>query len=776
MYKYRFLWLLLFLSGCQVVPPSPSVSAPDPLRPSSKNAFLGIQFRVLDNLNLAHSEATRALLVQSVVADSAAAQAGLLRHDLIVQYDGQAVTDEQAFSQYLREQKHVGAGLDLQVLRVQQNIQAQQDGKPLEADLPTLQKLVAQAPTLQALQVQWQQQPVLLPLQAVLGQRESEAQVLPDNARLLPSVLKLSSSDLAQQALDFIDQQGLQTAYDDVLQRFEQNEQWAQGWRLPLVRYLHRAPLQLPAVSEAISQRLLQQGDLQHLGALLQEAGWLLGQTLAAPPPQAPSELTLAGHIDFIQHTLKRTVALQKQAFRRLNTDEQDFLRQLSLYKSDSILTPNNVADNQRLLSLAKKVDFVALLQAAQQLAQLAHPPWLMQLKQSLTQVTERAQHAKVQGELLLKLDTAAGELLIGGAGDNRYETAALIIDLGGNDLYLHQDAPQAVSLILDLQGNDRYNASSDGAQGAGVLGVSLLLDYSGNDAYVAQHFAQGAGLFGVGLLLDAAGNDRYVSRALAQGAGLWGLGVLFDAAGQDTYYSAGFAQGFGSTQSLGLLLDQAGNDHYFATGQLNGSYGQAGVFNGFAQGVGFGLRDMASGGLGFLLDGAGDDEFVAGNFSQGGGYFFAFGLLKNAGSGNDRYVGSRYAQGFAAHSALGALLDSSGDDLYSGYVGALQAAAWDLSAAVLWDQAGNDRYLSQGRFFSLAAAAHNGLAWFIDSQGADEYQFVSGSRIGNNDYHGGHSLSLFTEQGGATDVYNQSVELNGKTQKLSEMEVWQDK
>ena len=218
----------------------------------------------------------------------------------------------------------------------------------------------------------------------------------------------------------------------------------------------------------------------------------------------------------------------------------------------------------------------------------------------------------------------------------------------------------------------------------------------------------------------------------------------------------------------LGLLSDQAGNDTYLATGQLPGSYGQAGVFSGFSQGFASGLRNHAAGGMAILLDAQGYDRLRAGNFSQGGAYYFALGLLYNGGDQGDEYVGSRYAQGFSAHSALGLLLEAGGNDVYRGEVGALQAAAWDLGAAMLWDQGGNDQYLSKGRFFSLAAAAHNGLAVLVDERGEDVYQFEPGSRIAGNDYHGGNSLSLFWDKQGQ-DRYQAELP------QATSMEAWLD-
>ncbi len=758
--------LMLGLSACQVAPPT-SLSA-------QTQAFLGIGFSLQKNLP-ALAMMSQGLRVKQVMPTSAAAQAGLQQNDVILSYDGHKVVDERQFSQYLQQQKRVGDILELHLLRMQRHLQVQRNGQAIALELRQFAEWLEQQPSLDEWQANWQQAPEIVDVSVVLGRRASRQIPLPKQSSLIPSTL-LPTTPLpqAQQALSRIKQHGLQASYEGVLQRFERDEHWDKGWRLPLMRYLHRAPLQVPAISQHLSQQLLQRGQAQSLPELLHYASAILDLSVSMPTIKPPERSDLNAHLAFIQQVLKRCLYWHHRAFRDLSAKEQAFLRRTVPDRSGMILHPWRKSQNQRVLALAKKIDNAALLQASLVLAQLSDPQWLARLKTLFQHFQPRTQHAQVQGELLMILPTALGELLIGGTGANRYSTDALIIDLGGDDLYLRPASSAPIHLVIDMQGNDHYSSNSDAAQGAGVLGIGLLLDLSGHDTYVAQNIAQGAGLFGVGILCDVDGDDRYFSRRYAQGTGVWGLGLLLDTAGQDQYHAASFAQGFGSTHGLGLLLDQRGADRYFATGQQAGSYGQAGVFNGFAQGVGFGLRGQASGGVGLLLDGAGDDEFIAGHFSQGGGYFFAFGLLYNA-EGHDRYLGSRYAQGFAAHSAVGALLETGGNDVYAGHVGALQAAAWDLSTAVLWDMAGDDRYLNQGRFFSQAAAAHNGLAWLLDDQGRDEYQFIPGRRIASNDYHGGQSLSLFFDTGGDTDIYNHSIELNQTRQQLSDMEIWVD-
>jgi hypothetical protein len=162
-------------------------------------------------------------------------------------------------------------------------------------------------------------------------------------------------------------------------------------------------------------------------------------------------------------------------------------------------------------------------------------------------------------------------------------------------------------------------------------------------------------------------------------------------------------------------------------------------------------------------MEGDGNDRFLAGNFSQGCGYAYGLGILKNGGQGNDRYMGSRYAQGCSAHSAAGVLIDDGGDDHYAGLMGALQGAAWDMGLAVLIDKSGDDTYDSRNLFFSQAAAAYTGIALFVDGNGSDRYYFSPGQD--KTPYRDQSNLSFFIDSGGDPDRYNEDTGPNSAIQ-----------
>jgi hypothetical protein len=237
-------------------------------------------------------------------------------------------------------------------------------------------------------------------------------------------------------------------------------------------------------------------------------------------------------------------------------------------------------------------------------------------------------------------VETPRGRVVVLGGGDDSLslgsEGAFLVVDLGGNDRYagsIGASSPtRAIGAALDLGGDDVYEAQ-DVAQGAGSVGVGVLIDAAGNDRYVSTGtLAQGAGLFGLGVLADLGGDDVHAARYGAQGLGWFGVGMLVDASGKDSYTLWSDGQGFGGVGGgVGVLADGSGDDTYEAVvdAKVTGrpSYhtdGKVTVSN--AQGCGMGRRGDGSdghswaGGVGMLLDGGGDDRYVAANWCQGCG------------------------------------------------------------------------------------------------------------------------------------------------------------
>ena len=204
------------------------------------------------------------------------------------------------------------------------------------------------------------------------------------------------------------------------------------------------------------------------------------------------------------------------------------------------------------------------------------------------------------------------------------------------------------------------------------------------------------------------------------------------------------------------------------ANGPERSAYQVPAVFNSFSQGVGFGYRNYGAGGVGLLSDLGGDDRYEAGEFAQGGAYYYALGILHDAG-GRDLYYGNRYTQGFGVHQGFGVLADDAGNDVYWSQVAANQGGAWDVGAGLLIDRGGDDTYRADG--LAQGGASEQGIAMLIDLDGRDRYDAAGGAtqgQSGGNDYHyhatGALSFSLLLDLGGKEDIYSRERPNNAAT------------
>ncbi|MEZ6163130.1 MAG: hypothetical protein R3B67_01695 [Phycisphaerales bacterium] len=189
------------------------------------------------------------------------------------------------------------------------------------------------------------------------------------------------------------------------------------------------------------------------------------------------------------------------------------------------------------------------------------------------------------------------------------------------------------IHIIIDMSGNDTYRSDSASAGLASASSPgSIIDDHSGNDTYTSTKLASMAtGLFGIGIILDRAGNDTYTNTGpesgWSQGVGFYGIGLIIDREGSDVYHAEKLSQGVGGPRGFGTIIDGGGNDLYQANGPNYASaYGTPGVYLGMSQGFGFGVRGYAAGGVGLIDDMSGNDQYIAGEFSQGGGYYFGLG------------------------------------------------------------------------------------------------------------------------------------------------------
>jgi hypothetical protein len=403
--------------------------------------------------------------------------------------------------------------------------------------------------------------------------------------------------------------------------------------------------------------------------------------------------------------------------------------------------------DHKRIKALATRVDLVRIRKAALALFDLCSGMTL-DLKRLGQQVGWKG---------LFRGRIAGIQVEVGGIGPDIHDSrdAALMLDLGGNDVYRGRFGAGAgyAGAMIDCAGDDFYELT-DLSLGAGVLGIGIAIEGGGNDVVRSKSLCLGAGLAGVGIYADLEGYDTYRSLALAQGFGQFGIGLMWDKSGKDSYDAALYAQGAARTQGVGWLIDGGGNDSYRCGGLVPNAPLFSGVNYSYGQGFGSGYREDTggvSGGVGLLTDLAGDDSYVAETYAQAASYWFSLGSLFDR-SGNDTYSAYHYAQASAMHCTAAYLFDLAGDDGYIAKVGASHAIGHDYGVAFLLDRAGNDSYA--GRDSRPGTGNANGVGIFIDADGLDRYFGPPG--VGNP-ARGSGSLGIFADLGGE-DIYSSGL------------------
>jgi hypothetical protein len=738
--------------------------------------------------------ATCGLRVTAVFPDSPAEQGGLLLGDIVIAIDGRPFTcpaDSVAllFRQSL-EAKRAGEPCPMRVVRNALDRSLRVDGAAPRDSVQGLFWRGAQAfldslPVGASLEARAAKRQAVLDLPIVLGLRPEARGPEPRPNELIFAPDRFPASAWQGLVWTLAERHGVRAATEDLLARLARCHAGSDPHRLDCMTYVHRDPFRLESVTRALTADYT--GAMNAGEAIARSAAWLaagrdpppIAYAPLAPPPLAAAGSRadrLAPWLDQITAVLEDATRAEARAFAALSETERAFIVAEGWNLSDAFAKDiyihldedrERFRKNDRLVALAARLDYDALLRAGVSLARLTDPAWARAAGAAL-----RAVYADtLDAEILLDRATPYGRILIGGTARHWYRDldAAFILDLGGDDFYTgnnggSQGGRLPAAVCIDLAGDDAYESTLKSCQGAGCPGLGGLCDLAGDDEYIGLQWCQGTGYFGIGWLQDLAGDDTYRGRSFCQAVGLFGVGLLLDEAGRDRYEGDLHVQGIGLPHGIGALIDRAGDDAYYAKGLYPTNYGDAGIFDAWSQGCGMGFRTLASGGLGLLLDGAGRDRMEAGNFSQGGGYYYGLGVLEARGSEDDVYVGSRYNQGFSAHQAIGVFFEDGGNDRYTTRQAVAQGLAWDECTTLFIDGAGDDDYQGGGGF-SLGASAHNSFCFFLDRGGRDRYDYAPGpARAGSNDYHGGTSFSLFIDEGGAPDGYTATSAGNDTT------------
>jgi len=771
--------LVLACAGCAALDKKTDGSIEKPKGP----AFLGVSMTASPELApISGVEAKHGVLVQLVVPDSPADMGGIEPGDVIVAVgtpDFDALADK-VLEQFKDALAKYSPGDTVKIKLVRDNpvFEIYENGKKVEKPgklAANLRKHMEEAEFGTSLSLEASKKRRVLVLKVALAEKPDLGGAkfpVPPDSEIHPELAGFScpAEELADKLIEFY---SIEDNYSDLRLRLAKLAEKHEGFRLPEVAYIHRNPFNM----EKISSDIFKDID-KNAVSLISAPGFaniafdLHGEeTKEIASESLGTGLALEEHLSQLAKRLESAVALREAAFAELSGEDRKFIFDNidslgKIFEERTYIHTNENKDefqkHLRLIELALKIDFSPLRSAFFLLCEIVSPDYLAALEKDL-----RAAGLDLSKKIVAERATSFGKIIIGGKADNWYmdNDAAIIIDLGGDDFYTNNSGSSTAEIpcaaLVDLRGNDAYESTRSFAQGSGLLGVGILADLAGDDSYVGLRWCQGSCAYGVGALLDASGDDTYRAHALGQAAALWGIAILSDTGGSDRYESHSLAQGVGMCGGVAILCDSKGDDYYYAKGTYPTGYGTPGIYDGWSQGCGVGFRQYGSGGIGALVDLSGTDRYEAGNFSQGGGYYYGWGLLNDCGGDDDTYIGSRYAQGFCAHQALGTFIEEGGNDTYVSRNAVHAGLAWDECVTLFIDRAGDDYYSCENGF-SQCASAHNAICIFIDVCGKDSYATGPGpGRAGPNDYHGGKSLSFFVDLGGQEDSYRKRVKNN---------------
>jgi hypothetical protein len=690
--------------------------------------------------------------------------AGLRAGDILLGMNGEeigATQKENALIHFIKRIQALTPGdqATLSVLRFKPELEARKDGQPIEVSSlgGQVERIGDSAELGKEYELKWRRGFEVL-------EKKFEVK-LPRkmDSNLHPSWDKAPPEPLEKLALKTVRRYGTEKEFERVKENIREVTPRPDPFRLAEIDYLQHHPFMIKRASDAVIRTSVPNARLPVEGMLV-EARTLLAPRAAKLPKLSPLKtgLTPQQHLEAIGALLEEVNRLWSEAYKNLKPEELTYLRgHLDglihkfeewnyVYKDTD---PVRLEHNYQVIHLAAKADLEPLIRGARRLAQLSEPDYVQGLRADLARAGLDLKLPEV-----LKQKTPYGEILVAGSGNDWHGDIeergfAVLIDLGGDDVYGDRSGSSTekvhASIVVDLEGKDSYESRLDYAIGSGLMGIGIVADLAGDDSYLGMRASEGAGVLGVGLLIDRAGNDHYRANSISQGCSFMGVSGLTDLAGNDRYDSRLLSQAVAIAGGFAGLFDLEGNDSYFSRGLTGSGYGTPGTFEGWSQGVGVGIRSLVSGGVAILHDGGGDDHMRGGDFSQGGGYYYGWGILHKGGSGNDEYVGDRYAQGFAAHYALGTFIDEGGADHYDSRSGVTTGNANDLSVSWFEDLGGDDQYAAKN--FSLGAAANNSISVFVDHGGKDRYVGdalpASGS---SNEYRGGTSAAFSLDLGGS--------------------------
>ncbi len=446
----------------------------------------------------------------------------------------------------------------------------------------------------------------------------------------------------------------------ETLRMNEKDFKLSAGWELPFtipaVENFFAKPLDIPAMAGEWADRIEETSDVS---GLLDTAFHVMGitptESSAAPlvlGTPLPAQLKPA--ITVLVSAIKEAQPFLDRAVDSLPASAREGLLGLNEWPD-----PQTGAVRQEISARRTKQKYEAMKPFSQQDLAEAGARVFAGVDKALKMLPKSADVKKQ-----VRWKTVNGDILIGGRGDDVYDKAdlkdvAVLIDLGGNNIY---KAPVAtarekqIRIVIDYGANVQVDGENflHGNAGAGIFGIGVMVLPNGEGTKIMKTgpFSQGFGMGGIGALV-VNGTAHLSAQRSVQGMGIFGVGILSAKSSKgSTYVATRSGQGSAWTRGVGIFLHE-GDDADIKGGLVQPDPREPLGSVSLCQGVGFGPRAYAGGGVGIAVVKGNRISVKGSYFSQGVGYWHGFGAFRLRGDGNTLQA-RRYDMGSGVHSAFG--------------------------------------------------------------------------------------------------------------------------
>lgn len=294
------------------------------------------------------------------------------------------------------------------------------------------------------------------------------------------------------------------------------------------------SPFYLPVFAEAISSKIKEESNHNHLSPILTicfRAGGLpidakiefSHETLAIPDRFAEVfEQSTGQKIYQLWLAFIETYRESEKILSVLTHEEKEWIREnheaffFGFEKREGeydFFTTDSQAP-LKFFELASRLDLVKLTDCARKLAAIVDH--IYQYRQEFSQIFLNEDFIWEQAGL---------KLIVSAKRHTDYtESADFFLNIGDSNVY-HNNAGgtegfRPAALHVSLGGNNQYFGTQF-VQGSGCLGVGICANFQGHNFYQAKSYSQGAGFFGSGLLMDLEGPNMYEIDFFGQSAAL---------------------------------------------------------------------------------------------------------------------------------------------------------------------------------------------------------------------------------------------------------------